>query len=67
MPNKQNVDLLYALRDFVRAIDPKNNEPAMLAHSELSAGQALLSAIDKMVDARVQAILKAQVTRGPLR
>jgi hypothetical protein len=56
MPN-QTDQLLFALRNFVRAIDPNNNDPTMLYPSELSAGRELLSVIDKIVDARVQALL----------
>jgi hypothetical protein len=50
-------DLLYALRRFVLAVDEKNTDPSMLGHAELSAGQPLMAAIEKIIDARVKAAL----------
>jgi hypothetical protein len=58
MASKPDDDLLFALRRFIKAIDPKQNDPSMLGHNELSAGKEVLSAIDRIVDARVQAALK---------
>jgi hypothetical protein len=58
MASKPDDDLLFALRRFIKAIDPEQNEPGTLGHNELAAGKEVLSAIDRIVDARVQAALK---------
>ena len=61
----QSHELLFALKRFVQvaAASEKTGE-SMLNNDELSAGRAVMDAIDKTVDARVQAILNAQLPRN---
>jgi hypothetical protein len=58
MPSNPNHDLLYALKRFVQTVQPKNSDGESLVGSELSAGHAVLSAIEQLVDARVQAAVR---------
>jgi hypothetical protein len=58
MASNPNQDLLFALRRFIQAVDPKQGDPSMLGDTELSAGREIMSAIDRIVDARVQTALK---------
>jgi hypothetical protein len=63
MPTHPPDELLFALRNFVRAIDPKNTEPSTLYPAELNTGLAVMSAIDHFVDARVQAVLQSELLK----
>ena len=55
--NSRPPQLLIALRQFVLAVD-KDNAPNSLGHKEGSAGVTLMKEIEKIVDARVQALSK---------
>ena len=63
MASNPNQDLLFALRRFVQAIDPKQSDPSMLHDTELTAGREVISAIDRIVDARVQEALKRELPK----
>ena len=61
-----NTELLIALRDFIK-ITMNSKEPGMLFQDESTAGDALLGYLDKMISARVQALLKQTPQRAPHR
>jgi hypothetical protein len=52
---------------FILAIDPKNAPPNQLGNEEVAASQGLVSAIDNLVNAKIQdgmrAIVEAQNRR----
>jgi len=63
MASNPNQDLLFALRRFIQAVDPKQSDPSMSQDTELTAGREVMSAIDKLVDARVQAVLSRELPK----
>jgi hypothetical protein len=64
MPANPNTSILLALRRFMKAASPNNNEPTTLNDAEISAGRELVLAIEGTIDERVKQALNAQL---PLR
>jgi len=63
-------EFLLSLRGFIVAAQNGKAVPSEFGHDELAAGQGLVSAIDKMVNAKVQEGIKAfaeQQMRRPQR
>ena len=61
MPDS-SLDLVLALRRFMKTAD-MNSDQSMASELEISAAREVMSALQKMVDVRVAAILNAQLPR----